>query len=109
MRDPVFCGDGHTYERDAISVWLMTKDTSPKTGCVLESKALIPNFALRSAIDDLRNRRRLADEVADEDDAKTLPASPGATFTSVFVGIAVHRVLRRLSSFLSRRCGCRRY
>ena len=77
MRDPVFCGDGHTYERDAISVWLMTKDTSPKTGCVLESKALIPNFALRSAIDDLRNRRRLADEVADEDDAKTLPASPG--------------------------------
>ena len=62
MRDPVFCGDGHTYEREAISVWLMTKDTSPKTGCVLETKALIPNFALRSAIDDLRNRRRLADE-----------------------------------------------
>ena len=77
MRDPVFCGDGHTYERDAISVWLMTKDTSPKTGCVLETKALIPNFALRSAIDDLRNRRRLADEVAEDDDAKTLPASPG--------------------------------
>ena len=55
----------------------MTKDTSPKTGCVLETKALIPNFALRSAIDDLRNRRRLADEVAEDDDAKTLPASPG--------------------------------
>ena len=69
IRDPVFCGDGHTYERDAISAWLRTKDTSPKTGCVLESKVLIPNFALRSAIDDLRRRRRLAEE--DEDDART--------------------------------------
>ena len=77
IADPVITADGHLYERAAIAEWLRTRDTSPKTGCVLESKALIPNFALRSAIDDLRNRRRLADEVADEDDAKTLPASPG--------------------------------
>lgn len=68
MRDPVFCGDGHTYERDAISVWLMTHDTSPKTGCALASKALIPNFALFSAIDDLAGRRRLADEAGEKDD-----------------------------------------
>ena len=42
--------DGFTYERAAITEWLRTKDTSPKTGATLESKALIPNHSLRSMI-----------------------------------------------------------
>ena len=33
-----------------ITEWLRTKDTSPKTGATLESKALIPNYSLRSVI-----------------------------------------------------------
>ena len=50
MTDPVSTADGFTYERAAITEWLRTKDTSPKTGATLESKALIPNYSLRSLI-----------------------------------------------------------
>ena len=50
MTDPVSTLDGFTYERAAITEWLRTKDTSPKTGATLESKALIPNHSLRSMI-----------------------------------------------------------
>ena len=52
MRDPSSVATATPLREDAISVWLMTKDTSPKTGCVLKRK-LIPNFALRR-IDDER-------------------------------------------------------
>ena len=50
MTDPVTTLDGFTYERAAITEWLRTKDTSPKTGATLESKALIPNHLVRSMI-----------------------------------------------------------
>ena len=50
MTDPVSTEDGFTYERAAITEWLRTKDTSPKTGATLESKALIPNLMARSMI-----------------------------------------------------------
>ena len=50
MTDPVSTLDGFTYERAAITEWLRTKDTSPKTGATLESKKLIPNHSLRSMI-----------------------------------------------------------
>ena len=50
MTDPVCTVDGFCYERDAITEWLRTKDTSPSTGAMLESKALIPNYSLRSII-----------------------------------------------------------
>ena len=42
--------DGFTYEREAITEWLRTKDTSPKTGATLESTTLYPNLSLRSMI-----------------------------------------------------------
>ena len=50
MTDPVTTQDGFTYEREAITEWLRTKDTSPKTGATLESKALIPNHLVRGMI-----------------------------------------------------------
>ena len=34
----------------AITEWLRTHDTSPRTGAKLESKTLIPNYSLRSII-----------------------------------------------------------
>ena len=52
MTDPVSTLDGFTYERAAITEWLRTKDTSPKMGATLESKALIPNHLVRSMIRD---------------------------------------------------------
>ena len=50
MTDPVCTSDGFTYERAAITEWLRTKDTSPKTGATLESKKLIPNHLVRGMI-----------------------------------------------------------
>ena len=50
MTDPVTTLDGFTYERAAITEWLRTKNTSPKTGATLESKMLIPNHLVRSIL-----------------------------------------------------------
>ena len=44
--------DGFTYERSAIEQWLENHSTSPKTGIELESKQLVPNYSLRSLIQD---------------------------------------------------------
>ena len=50
MTDPVSTSDGFTYERAAITEWLRTKNTSPKTGAKLESTTLYPNHLVRSMI-----------------------------------------------------------
>ena len=53
MTDPVILTtDGHTYERDAITLWLSTNTTSPCTGQQVTGQAqLVPNHALRNAIE----------------------------------------------------------
>ena len=60
MTDPVTTLDGFTYEREAITEWLRTKDTSPTTGATLESKKLIPNHSLRSIIRRFTEERTVA-------------------------------------------------
>jgi len=56
--DPVFTEDGFTYERSAIEEWLKANNTSPMTNEVLESKRVRPNHALRSAVDEYRQKNR---------------------------------------------------
>ncbi len=55
LRDPWLASDGHSYERDAIEHWLLSKGTSPKTGQPLESISLFPNHNLKRLIKDLIN------------------------------------------------------
>ncbi|CAN6190791.1 unnamed protein product [Urochloa humidicola] len=51
MNDPHVAADGFTYEAQAIQSWLDSgHDTSPMTNMRLEHDELIPNRALRSAI-----------------------------------------------------------
>ena len=50
MVDPVICDDGITYERDAITQWLQTHNTSPVTRQFINSTHLISNIALRNTI-----------------------------------------------------------
>jgi hypothetical protein len=50
MNDPVVALDGHTYERDAITEWYTKHDNSPMTGLPVDSKSLVANHTLRSAI-----------------------------------------------------------
>eukprot|EP00727_Mastigamoeba_balamuthi_P010424 m51a1_g6003 hypothetical protein (630) ;mRNA; r:26270-32033 len=51
MGDPVVAPDGFTYEREAITHWLVHgKKTSPMTGQAMPPGPLVPTIALRSAI-----------------------------------------------------------
>ncbi|KAK1559866.1 hypothetical protein Q3G72_019284 [Acer saccharum] len=51
MQDPVVAADGHTYEEEYLREWLDGgHDTSPMTNLRLPHTDLVPNRALRSAI-----------------------------------------------------------
>ena len=52
MDDPVMCTDGHSYDRKNIARWLTEHNTSPATGAPLASNVLLPNIALRNAIEE---------------------------------------------------------
>ena len=65
MIDPVlFEGDGHTYEREFISKWIATNNTSPMTGLKVTSKTLIPNIAIKRVISDFENAEKTLKEIA---------------------------------------------
>lgn len=50
MVDPVLAADGHTYEKSAIGRWFKKSDASPMTGQRVKSRDLLPNFTLKSMI-----------------------------------------------------------
>lgn len=51
MQDPHVASDGFTYEAEAIREWLESgHDTSPRTNSKLAHRHLVPNHALRRAI-----------------------------------------------------------
>lgn len=51
MQDPVVAADGFTYEAEALRGWLDSgHETSPMTNLALSNTNLVPNHALRSAI-----------------------------------------------------------
>ncbi|KAK7389946.1 hypothetical protein VNO78_25243 [Psophocarpus tetragonolobus] len=53
MQDPHVAADGFTYEAEAIRTWLESgHDTSPRTNSKLAHRNLVPNHALRHAIQD---------------------------------------------------------
>lgn len=52
MVDPVVAADGHTYERAAIEAWFAQHSTSPMTREKMWNQKLLPNHALRNAIDE---------------------------------------------------------
>jgi len=58
MEDPVVCADGHSYERSAITQWLLARDTSPCTNTPLAHRNVVPNYALRNLIAEVRGVRR---------------------------------------------------
>ncbi|XP_054788219.1 U-box domain-containing protein 1-like [Prosopis cineraria] len=51
MRDPVIVSSGHTYDRISIAQWINSgHHTCPKSGQRLIHTALIPNYALKSVV-----------------------------------------------------------
>ncbi|CAF1639429.1 unnamed protein product, partial [Rotaria sp. Silwood1] len=55
FHDPVTGQDGHTYERDAITVWLTEHGTSPMTREPMAIDSLRPNHAVKKLIDEFRS------------------------------------------------------
>ena len=89
MRDPVFSADGHTYERAQIEQWLARHDTSPATGARLPHKDLVPNFALRQAIEEWEKTHAMHIRRADVE-LPERPISEGS-FKTVYKGtLRVH-------------------
>ena len=53
MADPVMASDGQSYDRVAITTWFNSgRDTSPVTNLLLRDRTLLPNHALRNAIEE---------------------------------------------------------
>ena len=77
MIDPVVASDGRTYERNAISDWFATHDTSPITGLALASKSLVPNINLRSMMED---------SAADQPEAEAEPEAEPEAGAGVTIG-----------------------
>uniref|UniRef100_A0A3Q7GT14 RING-type E3 ubiquitin transferase n=2 Tax=Solanum lycopersicum TaxID=4081 RepID=A0A3Q7GT14_SOLLC len=51
IRDPVIVASGHTYDRNSIAQWINSgHHTCPRSGQKLIHMALIPNYALKSLI-----------------------------------------------------------
>ena len=58
MQDPVIASDGYTYDRKSIEEWLRNNEKSPMTLLKLESKNLIPNRSLKSAIESWKDEMK---------------------------------------------------
>jgi hypothetical protein len=54
LERPVVAADGHSYELEAITQWLESHTTSPLTNAQLHNTVLVPNVALRNAIEEWR-------------------------------------------------------
>eukprot|EP00884_Botryococcus_braunii_P007288 jgi/Botrbrau1/16560/Bobra.0385s0003.1 len=51
FKNPVVAADGHTYELDSIKEWMKKSSLSPSTLEKLENTSVIPNWALRRAME----------------------------------------------------------
>lgn len=51
MKDPVVAGDGHTYERNAITAWIRRHGISPITQAPISLRSLVPNLAIKYQIE----------------------------------------------------------
>lgn len=60
--DPVAAADGQIYEREGITRWLTTNDTSPNTGAVLPNKTLTAVPIVRAMAEKLVQSGTLPDD-----------------------------------------------
>jgi len=57
MTDPVIDPEGNSYEKSAILEWLSRQETSPVTRSRLVPSMLVPNRALKDALEEAARRR----------------------------------------------------
>eukprot|EP00966_Prymnesium_polylepis_P094333 2183539-Prymnesium_polylepis.2 len=59
MSVPVVAADGHSYERKAISKWVILKARSPMTGAPLVDMTFFPNVNLEKLIQDFVSKKKV--------------------------------------------------
>jgi len=55
MLEPVITSDGYSYESWAIEEWFRENTTSPMTNKYLKNRTLIPNYILKTLINNYEN------------------------------------------------------
>ncbi|XP_050209203.1 U-box domain-containing protein 1-like [Mercurialis annua] len=78
MKDPVIVASGHSYDRNSIAQWINAgHHTCPKSGQRLIHMALIPNYALKSLVQQWRedNNIPLVDECSSSSTTEQLQRS----------------------------------
>lgn len=58
-KDPVLADDGNTYERDAITQWIIRHGTSPRTKKTLRLNQLIPNNTIKNSVENFKQTNRI--------------------------------------------------
>eukprot|EP00929_Paragymnodinium_shiwhaense_P044186 TRINITY_DN22674_c0_g1_i1.p1 TRINITY_DN22674_c0_g1~~TRINITY_DN22674_c0_g1_i1.p1 ORF type:complete len:587 (+),score=62.22 TRINITY_DN22674_c0_g1_i1:199-1959(+) len=92
LRDPVVCGDGHTYERAAIARWLEKSQLSPVTGQKLPHLTTTPNHAVRTL---LRTLMEMAEKKKGELCLRPAPSLLEISSTSLKTVIPVSPCIER--------------
>ncbi len=59
FNDPVLAEDGNTYEREAITQWIVQHGTSPKTKKVLKLNQLTLNNQIKNAVEVFKQTSRI--------------------------------------------------
>jgi hypothetical protein len=57
FNDPVIAEDGNTYEREAITAWIIQHRTSPITKKSLSIDRLTPNRALKDTVEAFKQQQ----------------------------------------------------
>jgi hypothetical protein len=80
MTDPVSDPDGNSYERSAINEWLVSQQVSPLTRQPLRADQLVPNRALKEAIESWHNQSAAADaannQIVDQAQSSAVAVEP---------------------------------
>lgn len=85
MRDPVLTTDGLCYDRVGIEQWFAAGNrTSPLSGASLDATTLLPNIALRQAIEDWEEKHsKVLQRASLTPVMSTPPHSPSDAFGNV--------------------------
>ena len=96
MSDPVIGGDGHTYERAAITQWLCTNPHSPLTRQTMSIQSLKPNFALKTAIERFKKENAPKKAAARKPQTPPQPSAPPVDDLSIAIQLQHAELTRPL-------------